>query len=219
MRKVIFLTFFNVLLVLFLVGCTKASVSNTILFETNGGNPCSPITLDEGDTLILPNDPTKDGYVFEGWFIDSELNILFTIDQLEELQNQTITLYAKWASSDSELTLILKHIYQLSLDSDFFDGTYEEWLETVRGPQGLPGEDGEDGDTPYIGENGNWFIDQTDTGVFAGYYYPDIPTTGEFTFAVNSDGESYYILSYSGLDRYVDIPKYHLGYPVTAIGP
>ena len=78
-------------------------------------------------------------------------------------------------------------------------------------------EDG--GHTPYIGENGNWFIDQTDTGVFVGYYYPDTPTTGEFTFAVNSDGESYYILSYSGLDRYVDIPKYHLGYPVTAIGP
>ena len=34
--------------------------------------------------------------------------------------------------------------------------SYEEWLETVKG---------EDGVTPHIGENGNWFIGETDTGV------------------------------------------------------
>ena len=185
------------------------------MFETNGGSLCAPITLDESETLTLPENPSKDGYLFEGWYIDPEFNVVFSIDQLDNLEDQTLVLYAKWSITDSELTLMLKHIYQLALDSDYFEGTYEEWLETVRGPQGLPGEDGK---TPYIGENGNWFIDKTDTGVFAGYYYPSIPITGEFIFAVNSDGESYYILSYEGFDRYIEIPKYYQGYPVTSIG-
>lgn len=39
--------------------------------------------------------------------------------------------------------------------------TYEEWLASVRGSTG------EDGLTPYIGENGNWWIGTTDTGVVA----------------------------------------------------
>ena len=39
-----------------------------------------------------------------------------------------------------------------------FVGTEVEWLESLRG---------QDGDTPYIGSNGNWFIGQTDTGVEA----------------------------------------------------
>ncbi len=40
---------------------------------------------------------------------------------------------------ESDLTIQLRHIYQLSLEADTFDGTYEEWLDTVEGPQGEPG--------------------------------------------------------------------------------
>lgn len=40
-----------------------------------------------------------------------------------------------------ELDRQLHYIYQLALDSDDFDGTYEEWLESVRGPQGEDGRD------------------------------------------------------------------------------
>ena len=39
--------------------------------------------------------------------------------------------------------------------------TYELWLSMIRG------EDGKDGKTPFIGENGNWWIGETDTGVRA----------------------------------------------------
>ncbi len=41
--------------------------------------------------------------------------------------------------SDSELTIRLRSIYNLALDAGTIDGTYEEWLETVKGPQGDPG--------------------------------------------------------------------------------
>ena len=36
-----------------------------------------------------------------------------------------------------------------------------------KGPTGLPGTNGIDGVTPHIGENGNWFIGETDTGIKA----------------------------------------------------
>ena len=51
-------------------------------------------------------------------------------------------------------------IYVLATQSGF-EGTNEEWLLSIRG------EDGEPGETPYIGENGNWWIGDADTGVSA----------------------------------------------------
>jgi hypothetical protein len=52
-------------------------------------------------------------------------------------------------------------------------------LETVHGKDGL---------TPYIGENGNWWIGDEDTGVLAGYRGPVIPG-GILYGDVNGDGE------------------------------
>ncbi len=41
-----------------------------------------------------------------------------------------------------ELTVQLKAIYDKAVAAEAFAGTYEEWLESVRGPRGAPGEDG-----------------------------------------------------------------------------
>lgn len=49
-------------------------------------------------------------------------------------------------------------IYQLALDSGFA-GTYQDWLDSIKG------EDGRNGETPHIGENDNWWIGDVDTGV------------------------------------------------------
>ena len=45
-----------------------------------------------------------------------------------------------------------------------FEGTLEEFLELVKGENG---EDGADGETPFIGYNNNWWIGSTDTGIQA----------------------------------------------------
>lgn len=42
-----------------------------------------------------------------------------------------------------------------------------EYSKPLTGPQGPQGNVGEQGNTPYIGENGNWWIGNTDTGVYA----------------------------------------------------
>lgn len=36
-----------------------------------------------------------------------------------------------------------------------------------QGKQGIQGEPGKDGETPHIGDNGNWWVGEADTGVFA----------------------------------------------------
>ncbi|XMB72822.1 hypothetical protein RJI07_02665 [Mycoplasmatota bacterium WC30] len=46
--------------------------------------------------------------------------------------------------TESELATQLRSIYHLALEADAFDGTYEEWLETVQGPQGESGVDGQE---------------------------------------------------------------------------
>lgn len=54
-----------------------------------------------------------------------------------------------------------------------YTGTEEEWLASLQGPAGATGAQGETGPqgpagvSPTIGENGNWFVGTTDTGVKA----------------------------------------------------
>ena len=81
------------------VACNKTDTPDapkkefTITFDTQGGSEVKPITIAEGSTITLPNNPTKEGYVFAGWYLSNalveEFNITKTI-------TGDITLYAKW---------------------------------------------------------------------------------------------------------------------------
>lgn len=42
--------------------------------------------------------------------------------------------------------------------------------------------------------------------------------TGSFSFALNGDGQSYYLVKYEGSDRFVEVLNEFNGYPVTSIG-
>ena len=62
-----------------------------------------------------------------------------------------------------------KSAYELACDNGF-KGSLSEWLTSLvgaKGDKGDKGETGSDGNTPFIGENGNWWIGTTDTGVKA----------------------------------------------------
>ena len=65
-----------------------------------------------------------------------------------------------------------KSAYQIWLEAGN-TGTEADFLEAIKGADGSPGQDGQpgsdgaDGITPHIGENGNWFVGETDTGVKA----------------------------------------------------
>ena len=131
-------------MMLILVGCNSNAVSFEINFDTNGGTDVESITYDGKSTITIPDNPTKEGFIFDGWFWDNGtfLNPFTANSLLDTPIEEDLTVYAKWVVQDDEQTAQLKNIYLLAVQVNAFQGTYEEWLETVRGPQGVPGEDG-----------------------------------------------------------------------------
>ena len=65
--------------------------SHTVTFDSNGGTPVSSQIVSNQGGAVKPDDPTKEGYVFDGWYIgDTKWNFyLYSV-------NQDITLKAKW---------------------------------------------------------------------------------------------------------------------------
>lgn len=65
----------------------------TMTFETNGGSKIASISKTSGTTIDLSSCiPTKDGYVFAGWYSDSTLTKAVTSVKL----TANTTVYAKW---------------------------------------------------------------------------------------------------------------------------
>lgn len=67
--------------------------SYTITFDSNGGTDVSPIVKPFNMRVSQPEEPTKEGFVFGGWYTDSELVNSYPFDRM---QAEDITLYAKW---------------------------------------------------------------------------------------------------------------------------
>ena len=57
-------------------------------------NECS------GNTLVLPDDPTVDGYLFEGWYVDSLYQTKYNLDSV--LEAGTLNLYANFIVATSK---------------------------------------------------------------------------------------------------------------------
>ena len=69
----------------------------SVNFESNGGSFINTIVAKEGESINKPNDPTKDGYDFIGWFIDENLENEFNFSNAI---NGNLTLFAKWELKD-----------------------------------------------------------------------------------------------------------------------
>ncbi|MBR5271565.1 MAG: InlB B-repeat-containing protein, partial [Clostridia bacterium] len=63
-------------------------------FETNGGNTIAPLSKTKGTSIDLTvYKPVKEGFVFEGWYLDSALTK--PVDKVT--LNSNMTVYAKWS--------------------------------------------------------------------------------------------------------------------------
>ncbi|QWB99902.1 InlB B-repeat-containing protein [Mycoplasmatota bacterium] len=69
----------------------------TVTFDSNGGSTISSITQDYGTSIIEPEDPTRDGYIFGGWYTDRELTNRYTFTTMPA---EDVTLYAKWTINE-----------------------------------------------------------------------------------------------------------------------
>ncbi len=76
-----------------IAACTKKDPKVT--FNSNGGTAVKTITVKIGKTISEPEEPTKEGYTFTGWYKDKELKKSF--DFSTSIKGD-MTLYAGWTT-------------------------------------------------------------------------------------------------------------------------
>ena len=66
----------------------------TITFDTNGGSEIAPITQDYGTKITVPDNPTRKGYTFKGWYKEIP----------ETMPAENITVKAQWEINQYTIT-------------------------------------------------------------------------------------------------------------------
>ena len=109
------------------------------------------------------------------------------LDNVQEEKNESESTQIAERNSDDDK---IHQIYLQALDSGY-EGTYEEWLASIKG---------KDGHTPIItiGENGNWYVDNVDTNVKArGIDGSDAVSIKSIEKESSSDNVDTYKITYS----------------------
>ncbi|MCL2798529.1 MAG: InlB B-repeat-containing protein, partial [Firmicutes bacterium] len=68
----------------------------TVTFETDGGSNTNPLTRASGASVSKPADPTKAGFVFDGWYQDAAFTM---VRNFPFAVTQDTVVYAKWLAS------------------------------------------------------------------------------------------------------------------------
>lgn len=85
------------------------NVNGKITFDSNGGTPVDTINYTSGNAVPAPQDPTREGYAFTGWFYDAECTQGVAADDGEiwkygkSLTRNTMTgfvAYAGWEAQE-----------------------------------------------------------------------------------------------------------------------
>lgn len=98
-----------------------------LTFESNGGSYVAPAFYANGTTAKSPDEPTKSGYTFAGWYTDGDLKTPASFDSI----TASTTLYAKWtAGTETKYTVI--HFWENAND----DGYSFKESETKTGATG-----------------------------------------------------------------------------------
>lgn len=87
--KNIFKFAFIFILFVMVSGCNETT-SYTIIFDSNGGTNVESVIITNEEKLVLPEEPTKNGYIFNGWLLNGDrFNESLIIDK-------NLTLTADW---------------------------------------------------------------------------------------------------------------------------
>ena len=73
----------------------------TAEFNTDGGNEIDNIIIEKGHIILLPIEPTRDGYIFAGW-LDGNGNFITK----DTIMTNNITLKAMWIKKDANTSTI-----------------------------------------------------------------------------------------------------------------
>jgi len=130
----------------------------TITFNSNGGSVVDSITAQISSIIIEPVSPTKDGFVFKGWYTNVQLT-----DKYESwiMPVGGITLYGKWGFAEYTLTFD-------SVGGSVIDPISREYLTPITSPLD-PIKEG------YLFDG--WYTDTTYSTIFTFDFMPNANTT------------------------------------------
>ena len=72
----------------------------TVTFDNNGGEGIIRVVVEKDTVLEKPEDPTKEGFKFAGWYVDAGLTKLYNFNTLV---TKSFTLYAKWVEENAQV--------------------------------------------------------------------------------------------------------------------
>jgi uncharacterized repeat protein (TIGR02543 family) len=74
----------------------------TVTFNANGGSSVAPLPVVAGAVAVRPDDPTRSGYSFAGWYKEAALTTAWSFDA--DVVTASITLYARWTKVSCTVT-------------------------------------------------------------------------------------------------------------------
>ena len=75
-----------------------------VTFDSDGGSAVESQEIENGSKAHRPVSPTKEGYLFLGWYVDEAKTIEF--DFVNGVITKDITLYAKWEASNPDVITV-----------------------------------------------------------------------------------------------------------------
>ena len=86
---------FGIAAIVVLILYGVANNGYTVTFDSNGGSDVAMMTdVMYGDLIPEPESPTREGYIFSGWYSDVNCTYLWNFDTMQV--PQSMTLYAGW---------------------------------------------------------------------------------------------------------------------------
>ena len=89
----------GILAIVLLLGYGIANNGYTVTFDSKGGTDVASQPKMYGEFVDEPIPPTREGYVFTGWYADE--NCVYPWDMQMYIVNDSITLYAGWEKIES----------------------------------------------------------------------------------------------------------------------
>lgn len=71
----------------------------TVTFDSNQGTAVDSQLVAVGDKVAKPADPTREGYIFSGWFTDQDCAAAYDFDAAVDGAKPELTLYAGWKAA------------------------------------------------------------------------------------------------------------------------
>lgn len=86
--------------IIVLVALNLRNPGFTITFDSRGGTDVSAQNQMYGELLSLPEEPTREGYKFSGWYVDYACDELWDVN--EDIIESDFILYAGWEKEDTD---------------------------------------------------------------------------------------------------------------------